>query len=244
MDSLLQVIHRIFPIYRGIFEDKVSNVWCIVNVFMKIKENFSNEEMAKICLACTATAIVPSSIHLLFNPKKKKFLYALINSSLAFFLFSFQVHEKSILIASLPVILVFPAEPFMSLWFLQVSTFSMLPLLAKDGLISAYIGLGCMTFFMTKVMVDNIKSSKEKNLNFIQFLWNVNFHKSQKWLERLMVACYVLSTVAQAILLVAFFFVNPPEKLPFLHPLLVSAYSCCHFLFFFVYFNLRQIFTK
>jgi alpha-1,3-glucosyltransferase len=37
LSSFLQVVHRIFPIYRGIFEDKVSNVWCIVNVFMKIK---------------------------------------------------------------------------------------------------------------------------------------------------------------------------------------------------------------
>lgn len=36
-ESLLQVIHRIFPIYRGVFEDKVSNVWCIFNVFVKIK---------------------------------------------------------------------------------------------------------------------------------------------------------------------------------------------------------------
>lgn len=36
-DKLLQVVHRIFPIDRGVFEDKVSNVWCIVNVFHKIK---------------------------------------------------------------------------------------------------------------------------------------------------------------------------------------------------------------
>lgn len=37
LNSLMQVVHRIFPIYRGVFEDKVSNVWCIVNVFKKIK---------------------------------------------------------------------------------------------------------------------------------------------------------------------------------------------------------------
>lgn len=36
-DKLLQVVLRIFPIDRGVFEDKVSNVWCIVNVFHKIK---------------------------------------------------------------------------------------------------------------------------------------------------------------------------------------------------------------
>jgi alpha-1,3-glucosyltransferase len=35
--SALQVLHRLFPVARGVFEDKVSNVWCIVNVFYKLK---------------------------------------------------------------------------------------------------------------------------------------------------------------------------------------------------------------
>lgn len=200
--------------------------------------------MAKICLLCTATALVPSSVNLLFRPRKKEFLYALINSSLAFFLFSFQVHEKSILIAALPVIFVFPAEPFMAIWFLQVSTFSMLPLLVKDGLTSAYIGLAGMTFFTIKVIAENVKSSKLKDVNFIQFLWKVNFHKSNKWVERLMTACYLLSTVVQVALLVAYFKVEPPQNLPFLHPLLVSAFSCCHFVFFLLYFNVKQLMLK
>jgi hypothetical protein len=30
--------------------------------------------------------------------------------------------------------------------------------------------------------------------------------------------------------------------LPFLYPLLISAYSCCHFAMFFLYFNLKQFF--
>lgn len=36
-EKLQQVIHRIFPINRGVFEDKVSNIWCLVNIFLKIK---------------------------------------------------------------------------------------------------------------------------------------------------------------------------------------------------------------
>ncbi|XP_070503520.1 probable dolichyl pyrophosphate Man9GlcNAc2 alpha-1,3-glucosyltransferase [Chironomus tepperi] len=241
LSSFLQVIHRIFPIYRGVFEDKVSNVWCIVNVFMKIKDNFTNEEMAKICLGCTATALVPSSITLLFNPKKKQFLYALINSSLAFFLFSFQVHEKSILIAAIPVILIFPLEPFMSFWFLQVSTFSMIPLLAKDNLISAYIGLSGMFFLMTKIIIDNARNKKQEDMNFLQILYNINFNKSKKWIERLLIGCYVLSTIVQLVLFLGYFFLTPPEKLPFLHSLLISAFSCSHFLFFLFYFNCKQL---
>ena len=37
LERLSQVVHRIFPVARGVFEDKVSNIWCVVNVFYKIK---------------------------------------------------------------------------------------------------------------------------------------------------------------------------------------------------------------
>lgn len=36
-EDIKQVLFRLFPIARGVFEDKVSNFWCIVNVFHKIK---------------------------------------------------------------------------------------------------------------------------------------------------------------------------------------------------------------
>lgn len=36
-EDIKQVLFRLFPIARGVFEDKVANVWCIVNVFHKIK---------------------------------------------------------------------------------------------------------------------------------------------------------------------------------------------------------------
>ncbi|KAG5676419.1 hypothetical protein PVAND_006257 [Polypedilum vanderplanki] len=195
LESLLQVVHRIFPIYRGVFEDKVSNIWCIVNVFMKIKENFTNEQMAKICLMCTATSIVPSSITLLLKPTKRQFLYSLINCSLAFFLFSFQVHEKSILIPAISVALIFSLEPFMSFWFLQISTFSMLPLLVKDGLFAAFIGLSGFTILLVKLIIDESKDQKNKNSNYLQILLKINNLTSRKWLENFMIFSYLLSTV-------------------------------------------------
>lgn len=47
--------------------------------------------MALVCLSCTLLAVLPSCIHLLFNANKNAFILSLINCSLAFFLFSFQV---------------------------------------------------------------------------------------------------------------------------------------------------------
>lgn len=35
--AALQVLHRVFPVARGVFEDKVANVWCVVNVAFQLK---------------------------------------------------------------------------------------------------------------------------------------------------------------------------------------------------------------
>lgn len=32
LDRLLQVLHRIFPFQRGLFEGKVANLWCALSV--------------------------------------------------------------------------------------------------------------------------------------------------------------------------------------------------------------------
>lgn len=203
--------------------------------------NFTNEQMAKVCLASTALALLPSSTSLLFQPKKKQFLYALVNSSLAFFLFSFQVHEKSILIAAIPAILVFPMEPFVVFWFLQVSTFSMLPLLVKDGLLGAFTSLSIVYFMMTKLLIDYSKGPKHADKNFLRILYNIGNQSEGKVAKNFFISCFVLSTVAQILLVVAFLYVPAPAHLPFLHPLLISAFSCCHFLMFFIYFNVKQL---
>jgi alpha-1,3-glucosyltransferase len=200
--------------------------------------------MAKICLASTLTAIIPSSISLLFKPKKRQFLYAIANSSLAFFLFSFQVHEKSILIAAVPIALLFPFEAFISMWFLQVATFSMLPLLVKDGLTCAYIGTAGAFYLLIKIIIDASKDVKHKNLNFLQILMNSNSKKKKNNYDAYIIKLYQLSLAVQILLILAFFFVEPPSSLPFLHSLLNSAYSCCHFVFFFLYLNVKQVFYE
>ncbi|KAK0159690.1 hypothetical protein PV327_010780 [Microctonus hyperodae] len=62
---IFNIIERLFPIKRGIFEDKVANVWCLINVFIKLRYYYSNIELAKICLFTTTLSILPSSIDLL-----------------------------------------------------------------------------------------------------------------------------------------------------------------------------------
>jgi hypothetical protein len=134
--------------------DQVANVWCAVNVVVKIKEMYEVQTLAVACLASTALASLPSNLFLFLQPTKPNFVLALINTSLAFFLFSFQVHEKSILLVAIPVAMFlggFPDchrryTPLVCVWFLTVTTASMFPLLQKDQLDIATLALSA--FFL------------------------------------------------------------------------------------------------
>ncbi|XP_031624876.1 probable dolichyl pyrophosphate Man9GlcNAc2 alpha-1,3-glucosyltransferase isoform X2 [Contarinia nasturtii] len=235
-----QLIHRLFPVARGVFEDKVSNVWCIVNVFYKLKTHFTNEQMAMVCLISTLIAILPSSLHLLLNARKEMFLLNLINSSLAFFLFSFQVHEKSILLVTLPVMLSIRSEPLCALWFLHIATFSMLPLLALDQLICPTIILTYIYLMLIRITIRwPTNDSTEK---ITAPIWDVLSFTSISDNKLFVGLFYLSSFVGCPLLVVGQLFIRPPDTLPFLFPLLISAYSCIHFVLFFIYFNIRQIF--
>ena len=50
----------------------------------------------------TLLSAMPVNVLLFLRPSKSNFISALLNTSLAFFLFSYQVHEKSILLVAFP----------------------------------------------------------------------------------------------------------------------------------------------
>ena len=102
LHPIFQVIHRIFPFERGLFEDKVANIWCCTNVAIKWRSLFGIEYTKLLALAATLCGCSPCIV-LLFKPTPKFFLYALCISSLSFFLCSFQVHEKNIMFPLMPI---------------------------------------------------------------------------------------------------------------------------------------------
>jgi alpha-1,3-glucosyltransferase len=129
LSSLLQALHRIFPFARGLFEDKVANAWCALNIVVKLRDMATVATLAKLALGTTLVAILPGVIGILWvsweagsrrrgtaptletdqeaareiPPTLILLPHALFISSMAFFLFSFQVHEKSILLPLMPL---------------------------------------------------------------------------------------------------------------------------------------------
>lgn len=242
-DDFLQILHRLFPFSRGVFEDKVSNIWCAVNLFVKLKSKYTNEMMAKICLLSTACAAVPSCLDLFVRVNKKKFILSLINVSLAFFLFSFQVHEKTILLCAIPVALHLPEDPFMCFWFLLVSNFSMLPLLIKDGLIIPFVALNliyiCCYSLCIKIAYPKSGLFSFVNANLVYGTKNLGSKKAV--ILYLSSLSFVLSLLSMICITFGALFVEPPVMYPDLFPLLISVYSCCHFILFYLYFNFQQL---
>lgn len=227
IDELLTVLHRIFPFARGLFEDKVANLWFVSNIYFKFKDNYQTMRLLKVSTALTVITSLPAGVHILFRPTLRSFKYSLVNTSLAFFLLSFQVHEKTILVPALPILLLYREHPLTVNWFLLTSTFSLQPLLLKDGqlipycvLITAYT-LISFELFNKQVSLHPGKIVNLHNFTIIMYLMSI-------------LGCFILSAFA--------IFVNPPQKYPDLHPTINAIYSCAHFTAFLLFFYYKQFF--
>jgi alpha-1,3-glucosyltransferase len=234
----------LFPFSRGVFEDKVSNFWCILDVILKLKTNLSHDTLAKLCLSITFLFSLPSNLHLFFHPSNTTFLLSLCNTSLIFFLFSFQVHEKSILLAAIPVILTqnlssLPSHSkLVSVWFLSISTFSMLPLLIKDGLLLPTISLSIL--YLTASYQFHFFSPILPSNKPISCRATSPTPLSSSPLEHILNLLCATSLIGCALITLLTVTLPPPARYPYLWPLISSAYSAFHFIFFTLYYHQLQ----
>ncbi|KAF9297005.1 Glucosyltransferase-like protein [Linnemannia elongata] len=213
-EEALQVVHRIFPVFRGLYQDKVANVWCAVNIVIKLRERFAIQDLVRFSTLATLLSFLPSLVHLIAKPTKRGLIYGLINSSLSFFLLSFQVHEKSILLPALPITLLILDEPAMGAMFNTLATFSMFPLLRQEELTTQYYILLGLWVWMTTGTFNNV-SSLLKFLSALNLLVIVSMHLGEM-------------------------FVAPPARYPDLYAVLNSLWSAAVFVLYWVYFNYRQ----
>ncbi|KAF8950940.1 Glucosyltransferase-like protein [Haplosporangium bisporale] len=217
-EEILQVVHRIFPVFRGLYQDKVANIWCAVNVVIKLREMFDIQELVRFSTVATLVSFLPSVLYLIAKPTKRGLIYGLINSSLSFFLLSFQVHEKSILIPALPITLLILDEPAIASLFVTLATFSMFPLLRQEELTLPYYVLLAFWAWMTS-------SSLSSAPRFLQFVAVINL---------LFITAMHIAEIAVP---------TPLPRYPDLYPVLNALWSAAGFVLFWLYFNYRQFAT-
>ncbi|OAP57132.1 hypothetical protein AYL99_07869 [Fonsecaea erecta] len=153
--QLSQAIHRIFPFARGLFEDKVANFWCFTNTFYKLRKLQAIVDLSRISAMATLGSILGPMLIIGAVPQKTLLPYALATSAWGFFLFSFQVHEKSVLLPLLPMTLLLGSKQGLSKeyrawigWANAVGIWTMFPLLKRDGLTIPYVVISLLWCYL------------------------------------------------------------------------------------------------
>lgn len=138
----LQALRRCFPVERGIFEDKVANFWYAAQVLLRARDRYEAADLVKAAAGLTALAAFPVPIARCWRraDDDEGFLISLHLSSLAFFLFSYHVHEKAILVPLAPLLLIQGGRLAMYRdIFSFAAAVSISPLLYFEGLAPAYV---------------------------------------------------------------------------------------------------------
>jgi alpha-1,3-glucosyltransferase len=233
--SLGHVLHRQFPFNRGVFEDKVSNVWYTLSVVVDIRQLLTLDQLIRLSLIGTLTALLPVMGFLLQYPTTTLRMYlSLIVSALSFFLFSFQVHEKSILLATVPSLLLLTFDVELSRWFQMIALFSMFPLLKRDQLEIPYIA--SILLFNGLVTIVQLIDKQNHDANHSM---NVSIHRSYESIQRTtrwwLGVIMQLSYVGMFVLHLLELSWQPPARYPDLYPALFAIFSAFNFFVLYVY---------
>ncbi|GAB4832306.1 hypothetical protein Ancab_006317 [Ancistrocladus abbreviatus] len=222
LEACLGVLSRLAPFDRGIYEDYVANFWCTTAVLIKWKKLFTIQTLKLLSFCATFITCLPSMVQQIRAPTNKGFLYGLLNSSFSFYLFSFQVHEKSILLPLLPSSLLALEEPLVFGWSTHFAMLSMFPLLCRDKLTLAYIAVFAL-FTLLYYAPGGRQHKREPSRPSTSRLF--------------MISLLVLSSL---LLHVIYLTMHPPERYPFLFEAIIMLLCFSQFVLLAIYTNTKQ----
>jgi alpha-1,3-glucosyltransferase len=249
-DQLPQVLRRIFPVQRGLFEDKVANIWCSLSLIYKIHLHFNTETILKISALLTFLNSLPSCISVLLRPTLIQLAYSLVNVSCAFFLWSYHVHEKTIIFVTVPasILLILlqahssegkdlNAEEYQIIhhWFILIATFSMYPLLSRDGLCVPYLASMIAYFLLAFANVFDAG-------NFLLYASKSRDHIHRNGIRQVILKYMIFFSFLGVIAIHFVMMLLPiPARYPDLYVFMCTTYSCLHFFAFMIYCNYKQL---
>eukprot|EP00302_Diacronema_sp_CCMP2436_P025069 CAMPEP_0179920790 /NCGR_PEP_ID=MMETSP0983-20121128/4723_1 /TAXON_ID=483367 /ORGANISM="non described non described, Strain CCMP 2436" /LENGTH=348 /DNA_ID=CAMNT_0021823953 /DNA_START=92 /DNA_END=1139 /DNA_ORIENTATION=- len=226
------VLSRLFPVQRGLYEDKVANVWCTLSVLpgLKLRANASASHALRLSLAAVLASLGLPAASMLRRPSERAFELGLVCCALSFFLFSFQVHEKHILLALAPASALLGEAPVLVGWLCAIGCFSMFPLLERDGLAIAYVGGLAVLCALVAAARALAPADRDTDRDADRGLSGENWLEG--WLRAGARALPLLvsgSALGMGALHAAAALVRAPARYPDLHQYLFCAYACAHF---------------
>ena len=154
-----------------------------------------------------------------------------------------QVHEKSILLALMPITLLALDQPIIATWLPFWSTLSMFPLLKKDGLSTAY--LACLLLWLAIApppLTLSLAATVQKRRQHEAIKWQKSLGERLKALSWQSLLHYgsMLLLLPAAVTHAAQFIVAPPAKYLHLYDAAFVTLSFVHILAVAVYLNVVQ----
>jgi alpha-1,3-glucosyltransferase len=247
-DSILAVLLRVFPTQRGLFEDYVANFWCVSSLVIKWKRLVQPQVMFRLCTGATLAAFLPSMIAEIAKPSTTGFLLCLANTAMSFFMFSFQVHEKSILIPLLPLTMLSSLSSSFSLKgvggvlgpaLMHSVMLSMYPLLEKDGLQDAYVGLLIIHLGLVCLLWRNQESSTATTRNLYLTKRTYISTLRSPWSHFPLLSLAIITAIhgIRATM-------PPPSRYPFLWDALMISWAFLNFIEVFIHLYKTQLQRK
>uniref|UniRef100_A0A7S1ZDU1 Alpha-1,3-glucosyltransferase n=1 Tax=Ditylum brightwellii TaxID=49249 RepID=A0A7S1ZDU1_9STRA len=242
-DWILHIVRRLFPFERGLFEGKVSNIWCALSTKpFSIRRRIPQDLQPMLALLLTLVLIIPPCVALFSAGQRtnkshvagnkgetenglRMILWGSTSTSLAFFLASFQVHEKSIMMALSPLSLIVADSPMFISWFSLVAVWTLWPLLQVDRLQVAYVT--CTAIFVSLLFlygrpVDAVaRNIAGSETQMIRDLFNGSISLS--------VVLSLSSLFLMTLLHMLEIYIEVPTRLPDLFPVLWSILGCGFF---------------
>ncbi len=206
------VLQRIFPVHRGLYEDKVANFWCFINNFVKVRSILSQRSLTLTSAGLTILGALPSVVMIFRCPNARTFLMSMFNISMSFFFFSYMVHEKSILLPLLPFSLLLYTYRHVYTTVMLFGLFSNFFLLRRDGCPVPYFAVmliyGFVGYFYERSYIRNFDKSPAEPAGTSIFAWIIKLVKdSHRWITIGTVGFLTIFHIAEAI-------VSPPKRLP------------------------------
>ena len=168
--QLTQIIHRVFPFSRGLFEDKVANAWCTIHTFYKL-HRFEPDLLKQVAIAATSASIIAPCALIFRHPRASLLLPALSSAAWGFFLFSFQVHEKSVLLPLLPMTLLLGGEGGLSKqtrawvgWANMLGSWTLFPLLKREDLRVPYLVITLLWAYLLGLPPTSLETYRSRAL--------------------------------------------------------------------------------
>jgi len=176
----------------------------------------------------TLLSSLPSLLCLLRKPTIRNFNISFFAVSMSFFIFSFHVHEKTIMLPFLPCLFSIFDLLEMLPSFSLIAIFSLFPLLKREDQVVTYISSIIGYFLLSSMLSNNFLSSKRK-----EGLWNYFF----KMMDFINVTLVIIYHVFE-------YNINPPSNFPYLYPLMNATLSFGNFVIFYLYANYVMFYRK